>query len=88
MRFKEQAFFKLKNKISEVKFVRKTFGLIPLSTPVDSRWTIPLKKETVNRIVLHSVFVGAGNYSRANHPIPAYGAWRGVFSSGTSVLGQ
>jgi hypothetical protein len=40
--FKEQVLFKLKNKISAVQCERKTFRLIPLSTPVDFCWTIPL----------------------------------------------
>jgi hypothetical protein len=44
LQFKEQVLFKLKNKISAVQCEKKTFRLIPLLTPVDSRWTIPLIK--------------------------------------------
>ncbi len=42
--FKEKVLFILKNKISAVQCKRKTFLLIPLSTPVDSRWTISLNR--------------------------------------------
>jgi hypothetical protein len=47
LQFKEQVPFKLKNKISAVQCKRKTFRLIPLLTPVDSRWTIPLSNSNL-----------------------------------------
>jgi hypothetical protein len=49
LRFKEQVLFKLKNKILAVQCERKTFRLVPLPTPVDSCWTIPLKGENLEK---------------------------------------
>jgi hypothetical protein len=40
--FKEQVPLKFKKALSAVQCKRKTFRLIPLSTPVNFRWTVPL----------------------------------------------
>jgi hypothetical protein len=43
LRFKEQVPLKFKKEISAVQCKRKTFRLISLSTPVNFRWTVPLR---------------------------------------------
>jgi hypothetical protein len=45
LQFKEQVPLKFKKEISAVQCERKTFRLISLSTPVNFRWTVPLRHE-------------------------------------------
>jgi hypothetical protein len=45
LRFKKQVLLKFKKEISAVQCERKTFRLVSLSTPVNFRWTVPLKPE-------------------------------------------
>ncbi len=56
LRFREKVLFKLKNKISAVQCKRKTFRLIPLSTPVDFRWTMPLRTTIFGRNLVSTAY--------------------------------
>jgi hypothetical protein len=45
--FKEQVPLKFRKEISAVQCKRKTFHLIPLSSSISFRWTVPLAMLTV-----------------------------------------
>ncbi len=48
--FKEQVPLKFKKELSAVQCERKTFSLISLSTPVNFRWTVPLRHRTKDAV--------------------------------------